>query len=85
MVSREARIDVTKAWKNIKASVCEDYEIPDRVVALIRVRVPHAPVGSHVCLEGSKHIKILATEPTISSVKEGLVTVALGFPTTWVA
>ncbi len=77
MVSHEDRLDITKAWKNIKATVCTDYEIPDCVTAPIPVRVKAVPVSSHVCLEGSKNIKRLATEPTISLVKEGQVTVAL--------
>ncbi len=77
MVSRDDRIDINKAWKNIKATVCGDHEIPDLVAAPVRVRVQHAPVGSHVCLKGSKYIKRLANEPIISSVQEGHVTVPL--------
>ncbi len=43
----------------------------------VRVRVPDAPIGSHVCLEAPTNIKRLVIEPTISSVQEGQVTVAL--------
>ncbi len=35
VVSREDRIDIINAWKNIKATLCGDYEIPDRVAAPI--------------------------------------------------
>ncbi len=62
--------------------LCGDCEIPDRVAAPIRVGVPHALLGSHVCLQGSKIIKRLAIEPTISSVEKGHVTVALAVNTT---
>ncbi len=82
VVSREDRIGITNAWKNIKATVCGDHEIPDRVAAPIRIRVLDEPVGSHVFLEGSKNIKRSAIEPTISSVEEGKVTVALMVNTT---
>ncbi len=71
VVSCDDRVDITKAWKCIKATVCGDYEIPDRVAAPIRFRAKDAPVGSYVCLEGSKNIKLLAIEPTISLVEEG--------------
>ncbi len=82
MVYSEDRIDITKAWKNFKATVCGDYDIPDRVAAPFRIRVPDAPIGSHVCLEGSTNIKRLVTEPTISLVKEGQVIVTLVVNTT---
>ncbi len=49
-VSHEDRTDITKAWKNTKAIVCGDCEIPDHVAATIRIPVPDEPVGSHVCL-----------------------------------
>ncbi len=74
VASREDRIDITKAWKNIKATVCRDYEIPGRVASPIRVRVQDAPVGGDVHLEESPNIKRLAIELTISSVQEGQVT-----------
>ncbi len=59
VVFREDRIDITKAWINIKATVCGDYEIPDRVAKPIQLHLPDAPVGSHVCLEGSLNIRLL--------------------------
>ncbi len=81
VIPRKDRKDIIKVWKNINVTVCGDYEILDRVAAPIRIRVPDAPVGGHVCL-GYKNIKRLAIEPTISSVKGGQVTVALVVNTT---
>ncbi len=82
LLSCEERIDITRARENIKATICGDYEILDRVAAPIRVRVQHAPVGNHVCLEGSPNNKLLPTEPTIFSVQEGQVTITLVVNTT---
>ncbi len=38
--------DVTKRWKEVKATVSGDHEIPDRVAKRVQIRVPNAPVGS---------------------------------------
>ncbi|RUM27774.1 MAG: hypothetical protein DSY32_05100, partial [Aquifex sp.] len=74
--------DVTEGWKEVKATVYGDQEIPDRVAKRITIRVPDAPVGSDICLDGIGPIKRLAVESTLSTVREGHVTEALVVNTT---
>ncbi len=73
LVFSEDRMDITKGWKSIKATVCVNYEILDLVTDPVLIRFQDAPVGGHVYLEGSSNTERL----TISSVREGQVTVAL--------
>ncbi len=74
MQTPERQEDVTKGWKEVKATVLRDHEIPDRVANRIPVRVPDATVGS---FDWNSSIQRLTAEYTLSTVREGHVTDAL--------
>lgn len=74
--------DVSRGWKHVKAVVYGDHEIPDRVAMRVPIRVPDAPVGSDICLEGIGNLCRLAVESTLSTVWEGHISEALMVNTT---
>jgi len=78
----ERQTDVTEGWKEVKATVFGDHETPDRVAKRVTIRVPDAPMGSGLCLDGIDPIKRLAVESTPSTVREGHVTDILVVDTT---
>lgn len=81
-VYSEDKIDITRALKNTKVTVCGDYEVPDLVVIKVRISLPDVSILSHICLKESTSIKRLSTEPTLSTFQEGQGTVALLVNTT---
>ncbi len=66
--------DITEAWREAKAIVNASYDIPARVAKRITIRVPEAPVGSDICLEGIGNVRRLAVESTLSTIRKGHVT-----------
>ncbi len=42
--------DLTEAWREAKAIVNTNYDIPARVAKRIKIPAPGAPVGSYICL-----------------------------------
>ncbi len=73
----ERQEDVTKRWKEVKATVLGNHEIPDLVAKRIPVRVSDATLGSDICFDGNSSIRRLTVEYTLSTVREGHVTDAL--------
>ncbi len=53
---------VTKRWKEVKATVLRDHEIPDRVAKRTQIRVPDAPMGRDTCLDRNSYIQRLAVK-----------------------
>ncbi len=51
--------------------------ISENVAQRVRVRLPYAPVGSDVCIDGAPNFHGLAVEPTLSRVKDGHLSEAL--------
>ncbi len=51
--------------------------ISGSVAQRVRVRLPDAPVGSGVCIDGAPDFHRLAVEPTLSRVKDGQLSEAL--------
>lgn len=80
--SPKGDMDVTDGWREAKVIVNANYDIPSRVAKRIKVRVPEAPIGSDVCLEGIGSVKRLAVESTLSTVRESHITDALVVNTT---
>ncbi len=50
---------ITEAWKEAKAIVNANYDIPARVAKRITIRVPEAPVGSDICLKDTDNVRLL--------------------------
>ena len=48
----------------------------------MQIRIPDAPIGSDVCLEGMGNVRRFAVESTLSTIREGHVTDALMVNTT---
>ena len=67
----EQQMDVTEVWRDVKDSVFGDHEIPDRVAKRITIRIPEAPVGNDIFLDGINHIQRLALESTLSNYSRG--------------
>ena len=65
--------DVTREWKQVRATVLGNHEIPDRTAMHIPVSVLNAPVGCDVCIEGPSQLQRLSIEATLTTVRDGPV------------
>ena len=69
-------------WKQVRATVVGDHEIPDRTAMHVPISVPHSTVGCDICIEGPSQVQKLSVEPTLTTVREGHKATALVVNTT---
>ena len=67
---------LTNKWVQSKATVVGTHIIPPRTAVNVPVSVPHAQIGTDVCLEGPSNLNRLSVEPTLNTIAENNTTIA---------
>ena len=69
-------------WKQVRATVVGNHDIPSRTAMHVPVSVPDATVGCDICIEGPSQMHRLSVEPTLSTVRDTHKATALVVNTT---